>query len=803
MRVPYNWLKEYIDITLNPEDLADKLTLAGIEVGAVDQFGPELPGVVAGKILNIKPHPERNNLTIVKTDIGEFTLDIVCGASNMSAGQLVAVAKPGSELPGSRKIKEAEIYGIKSQGMLCSAGELNLDLSHSDGILILDHDAPVGSPLEKILGLDEKILSLDLTPNRSDCLGMINFAYEVAALTGGEIKLPPVNPREEEKTIEGKAGVKVIDPDLCSRYTARIIENIKVDSSPLWLQMKLLKAGIRPISNIVDITNYVMLEFGQPLHAFDLNLVSDKEIIVRRAVEGEELVTLDGIKRVLNSEMLVIADKSKPIGLAGVMGGEDTEIRSETTEVLIEAAVFNPTSIRKTARLLTLPSEASQRFERGIDPQEVMSAQNRASLLISEICGGEVLKGIIDVNHSDIAPIKVMVSVDRINKIMGMEITRNEVENILERLGFSLRNTDDHSLEVTIPPRRPDIKLEEDIVEEVARLHGYEKIPTTLPEGKLIENRELESERLKSTIRNLISSCGFFECISYSFMNPLNLQSLRLPADDYRLKVIPVQNPLSEEQGIMRTTLLPGILKAVKHNLNHRELDQLLFEIGTVYEPESLPLEKLPYEKTKICLAVTGELPGANWTVPSRRADYYTVKGVLELIFKRLQIKNVQYRPVNEPFTHPTRSAIIMINGDCLGYLGQLHPDTQQAWGLHQEVTVCEIDFNLLAGEANIVPRVSSIPRYPAAIRDLALVVPDDLTALQLEETIKQAAGKTLKAATLFDLYEGNQIPAGKRSLAYSLTFRDDRGTLTDDSIKEIMQRIEKALFKLGAVLRG
>jgi phenylalanyl-tRNA synthetase beta chain len=686
--------------------------------------------------------------------------------------------------------------------MLCSARELALDLGPEDGILILDQGSPIGSPVEKILGLDEKILSLDLTPNRSDCLGMINFSYEVAALTGGKVKLPPINPQENAKAVESKAGVKVIDKDLCPRYTARVIEKVKVGSSPLWLQLKLLKAGIRPISNIVDVTNYVMLEFGQPLHAFDLKQVGGQEIIVRRAIKDEELVTLDGTKRILNPEVLVIADNSKAIGLAGVMGGENTEIGSETTEVLIEAAVFNPASIRKTVRQLSLPSEASQRFERGVDPLAVMSAQNRASLMISEISGGEVLKGVIDVNHSDAAPTKILVSTDRINKVLGMSIERQEISDILKRLGFSLAEID-QQLEVTVPLRRPDVKLEEDIIEEVARLNGYDKIPTTLPEGKLIENRESESERLKYTLRNLLISCGFYECTTYSFMNPLNLELLRLPSDDIRLQAIPVQNPLSEEQGIMRTTLLPGILKAVKHNFNHRELDQLLFEIGIVYKPQSLPLDKLPHEQVKICLAVTGEIPGANWTTLSRKADYYTVKGVLELIFSRLQIKNTEFRTESEPFTHPTRSASIYINQKFLGYIGQLHPEVQQAWGLNQEVTVCEIDFDLLFLESNLVPRVFSVPRYPAAIRDLALVAPGTLTALQLEDSIRKAAGESLKTIKLFDLYEGSQIPEGKRSLAYSLTFRDDHGTLTDNEVKETMKKIEDALIKLGVVLRG
>ncbi len=803
MRVSYQWLQDYIDPGLSAGQLAEKMTLSGIEVGAVERFGPDMPGVVAGEIVKLEPHPGRSNLTLCDVQIGKNQiLHIVCGARNMVVGDKVVTATPGSTLPGPRAIEEAVLYGVKSEGMLCSASELGLELGAEDEILILDQQVLPGEPVDRLLGFDDYILHLELTPNRSDCLGMINVAYEVAALTGRTVNLPAVLPQEVGEPAEERALIKVEDPALCPRYTARVVDDIKIGRSPLWLQLRLLKAGIRPISNVVDITNYVMWEYGQPLHAFDLDLIRNKEIIVRRAKTGEDLVTLDGVKRKLDSDVLVIADHKEPIGLAGVMGGETTEINEQTKTVLVEAAAFDPTSIRRTARKFTLPSEASQRFERGVDHQAVLDAQNRAALLLAELVDGRVLSGVIDVNHSQVKPVVVSVNPDRINKILGMKIEREIITDILTRLQFEYVDRDD-SLEITIPLRRPDITIEEDIVEEVARLNGYDKIPTTLPAGALIENRETAEERLLADIKNLFVSCGFFECISYSFINPEGLQNLRLAEDDLRLQAIPVKNPFSEEQAIMRTSIIPGLLKIVQHNLNHRQLNQLLFEIGVVYEATGLPLKDLPEEKLRICLAVTGDSPEPNWVTPARKADFFLIKGVLETLFRRCQINDVRFIPEAEPFTHPTRSASVFLGGEKLGFIGQLHPDIAATWNIDQAVTVCELDFSILSGRANLVPRVQAIPRFPAAIRDLALLVPRELSAYELEQVICEAGAGIIEQISLFDLYEGKQVPEGKRSLAYSITFRGEEKTLTDAEVNKVLQQIEKTLTELGVTLRS
>ena len=803
MQVPYQWLKEYIDPKMSAQQLADLMTLSGIEVGAVERFGSELPGVVVGQAKKVEQHPGRSNLTLVEVDTGEEILHIVCGAHNVKAGDKVPVAKPGSILPGNRHIEEAKLYGVLSSGMLCSAQELGLELGTEDEILILDDNALLGAPVDRLLDLDEEILYLELTPNRSDCLGLIGVAFEVAALTGAQVKLPPCELFEQGRNLNDFFQVKVEDAELCPRYTARAIEEITIEKSPLWLQLRLLKAGIRPISNVVDITNYVMWEYGQPLHAFDLDLLSDSEIIVRRAMDGEELITLDGVKRKLDPEVLVIADSSKAVGLAGVMGGENTEITALTRAILIEAAAFNPKNIRRTARRFILPSEASQRFEKGVNHEAVLEAQNRAAYLIGKLTGGKVLSGLIDINSSTVKPWPIQLRPSRVNKILGMNIAKEEIRAILTRLGLKLEQVEEDQLRVTIPLRRPDLLIEEDLVEEIVRLHGYDRVPTTLPRGELIENRESLPERLKTMVRDLLVSYGFFECITYSFINPVNLNRLRIAGDDPRLRLIPVQNPFSEEQAVMRTTLLPGLLKAALQNISYRELNMQLFELGTVYSPKELPIQSLPDETDRLTLLVSGLAPEPNWVVPSRQADFYELKGALELIFKRLQIKGISYADRAEPFTHPTRSAQLLLDGKQIGFIGELHPEVAADFELEQPVTLAEIELAPLFSKANLVPRVVPLPRYPAANRDLAVVVSKEISAAKIEEAIWLAGGEVLSAVRLFDLYEGKQVPAGKRSLAYSLVFRREEGTLTEGEINAAQSKIEEALFSLGAVLRS
>lgn len=803
MRVSYDWLKDYIDPGRSAEELAELLTLSGVEVGAVEIFGSSLPSVVVGEVKAMEPHPGRSNLTLVDTDTGDKISKIVCGAKNMQVGDKVPTARPGAKLPGERVIEAVDIHGVNSPGMLCSAQELGLDLGSEDEILILDQSAQVGEAVERLLGFNDKILVLELTPDRPDCLSMIGVAYEVAALTGSAVTMPRLAPAETGPELGEFFQVAIEDGELCPRYTARAVQDLKIGTSPLWMRLRLLKAGIRPINNVVDITNYVMWEFGQPLHAFDLDLLKSNHILVRRAREEEKVVTLDGLERKLTPEALVITDGEKPVALAGVMGGEETEINNSTRKVLIEAASFNPTSIRRTARRYNLPSEASQRFEKGVNPEAVAWSQDRAALLMQELAGGTVLRGIVDRNEAPCRENRIRVETEKINRILGLKLSGDVVGSILDRLGFTVQDIESGVMEVTVPLRRGDVAIEEDIVEEIARLYGYDKIPVTLPRGELLSNVKTEQEKVYDAARDVLTACGYHECITYSFINPSNLARLRLPDSDPRMRPIPVQNPFSEEQAVMRTTLLPGLLKTVQYNYSHRELNQLLFEIGATFEAKALPLDDLPEEKDKLALAVTGQIPEPNWVDPSRQADFYTIKGALETLFTRFQVEDVRFVPEAMPFSHPARCALIKIGEAELGYLGQLHPDVAEEWEIDQPVTVCEIDLSILCDNANLVPRVVPMPRYPAAKRDLALVVAGEIPAEKLEKTIREAGGDIISQVKLFDLYEGKQIPEGKRSLAYSITFRREERTLTEPEINRAQDNIKRALLELGAVLRS
>ncbi|NLA11898.1 MAG: phenylalanine--tRNA ligase subunit beta [Firmicutes bacterium] len=802
MRIAYNWLKEYIELELPAEELADRLTLAGIEVEAVERPAAAPAKVVVGEIITLEEHPQNRRLLVATVNAGGGAhRQVVCGARNIAAGKKVPLALPGAVLPGRGLLEALEIEGVLSEGMLCSGEELGLEIGSPEGVLLLDPAALPGAALGEALELDDRILILDLTPNRADCLGLLGAAYEVAALTGAAVKHPPAVPRESSRDAAALLRVNVQEPALCSRYTARVIEDITVGESPLWLQLRLLKSGMRPINNVVDITNYVMWEYGQPLHAFDFNLTRGGEIIVRRGRPGEVLVTLDGNERALAEEVLVIADTAGAVALGGVMGGESTEINPSTRAVLLEAALFDPVSTRRTAGRYNIPSEASKRFERGVNPDWVAEASGRAALLFSELAGGKVLRGLLDSNPAPSRPRRVSVRPHRINEVLGVEIPRDEVRTILKRLGFST-GEEGRRLAVTIPLRRNDISLEEDLIEEVARLYGYDKIPATLPRGELLESREELPERLQGLSRETLIACGFNEIITYSFISPRALRTLQLPEEDRRLQAISLHNRLSEEQSIMRTTLLPGLLKTMQDNFYHREMDQLLFEIGAVYLPRRLPLAELPREKVRLSLGATGQLPSPNWHTASQPAGFFVVKGAVEALLRRLGIAEAEYVPVERPFLHPARGAAVVIAGEEAGFLGELRPQVAEIWDYPQPAAVAELDLELLLEKARPVPHVAPLPRFPAGLRDIAVVAPRSLSAAEAQRSIYEAGGGLVEKVLLFDLYEGAQIPGDGRSLAFTVTYRHPDRTLTESEISAAHSRIEEALAKLGAVLR-
>lgn len=804
MRISYNWLQEYINLELSPEELAGRLTLAGLEVESVAAFREQLPQVVVGRIISLEPHPRSDRLTLVRVDIGGSMLTVVCGAGNLQAGQLVPVALPGAVLPGGGGPLEAtDILGVRSGAMICSASELGLELCGGrDEILVLDGTASPGEALDKVLGFDDRILTLDLTPNRADCLSVLGVACEAGALTGEQVKPPKTVLTESVRGIESRVSVAVGDSRLCPRYTARLVEEVSTGYSPLWMQLRLLKSGVRPINNVVDITNYVMMEYGQPLHAFDFDLLSGDQIIVRLARLGEKLITLDGMERRLNPDMLVIADPAGPIALAGVMGGESTGIRPESNNILIEAALFDRVSVRRTAARLGLFSEASQRFEKGVNPEGVLAAQNRAAGLMAEVAGGRVLAGVIDVYPEPFQPRIITVRPHRINEILGLKVPPSQVTDILQRLGFTVSPAPGFSLQVEVPLRRGDVELEEDVVEEVARLHGYDKIPATLPRGELIECREQPEQRIQDLVKRILTAAGFYEVINYSFINPAYLRRLGLPEDDYRFKAIPLQNPLSEEQAILRTTLLPGLLKTLQHNFYHQVGDQLIFELGAVFFPSSLPVQEAPRERLTLALAATGRVLEPHWAIKPPPADFFAVKGALELMFNRLGLKEVEFVPDQFPCLHPTRSAAVTIAGAKVGFLGQLHPEAATLWDFSQEVTVCELDLETVITRANPVPQYTALPRYPASLRDIAVIAPREVPAGELELCIRKAGGELVEQVTLFDVYQGGQIPAGKRSLAFAIRYRSPEKTLTDEQVNSLHQQIILALSEKGALLR-
>ncbi len=807
MRVPYLWLKEYLpELDISPEEVAEKLTLSGIEVEAVENFNPGIKGVVAGTVENLEAHPGKDNLSLVTLNTGNGDRrKVACGANNVKVGQRVPVVLPGGILPGGKEIKEIEFQGIKSQGMICSAAELQLDLEQEEeGILVIENQISEGNDLVEFWEINDSIIHLGLTPNRADCLGLIGVAYELAAILGLKIKIPPDQPAEIEDDVNNYAVVRIEDDNLCRRYTARIIRDPRLAPSPFWLQLRLLKAGLRPINSIVDITNYVMWEYGQPLHAFDFNLVKEGEVIVRSAREGDILTTIDGVQRNLSSENLVIADNSGPIALAGVMGGENSEITSDTRAVLLESAYFNPYSIRRTARGLGLSSEASQRFEKGVAPDGVMAAQNRAAYLMSELANGKVLRGVIDNYPNPVEEKKIYVRSGQVERTLGVGIPLNEIKDILERLGLEIeKETDSGDLVVKIPTRRADLLIEEDIMEELARLYGYDKIPAVLPAGKLIPSREPEKKRALNSVREFMTSCGFYEVITYSFINPRMLDKLKLPEEHPFRSCIELKNPISEEQGVMRTTLVPGMLDVIQYNLHYRVNSQLFFEIGSIFEAEELPLRELPKENLILSLGGTGEMPPKNWNYSPQKVDFFYLKGVLEKLLHAFTDMFISFDSIQISFLHPFKAASVFLGSEEIGYLGVLHPDVNRDYDFKQEVVLAEIDLAKLLNNVKLFKEFKPLPKFPATLRDIAVLVPDNITTAQVENCVREAGGSLVESILLFDLYKGKSIPSGYRSLAFSIVYRSQDHTLRDEQVSEVHQVIEQELYnRLGVMLR-
>ncbi len=807
MNVTLNWLENYIDFEFSASELADRLTMLGIEVESVKQRGAELAGVVVGSVNAIKPHPNADKLVLCQVDIGETEeLQIVCGAPNVREGMLAPVATIGTTLPIGLTIKRAKLRGETSQGMLCSEKELCLaaqlasaynKAEDAAGLMELSTDIPTGTPLATALGLDDTVFELEITPNRPDCLSLIGVAREIRAETGNPLKLPQVDFSENETDVREATSVMIEAPDLCPRYAARVIRGVKVGQSPAWLQQRLESVGIGVINNIVDITNSVLMEYGQPLHAFDYHKLTENRIVVRRAMAGEKLTTLDEIERELASDMLVIADAEKPVALAGVMGGYDSEITEATCDVLLESAYFNPSSIRATAKALGMSTEASYRFERGADPGIVITALDRAAQLITELAGGTICKGVVDVYPGEQPLTEIQLRPKRVNFVLGTEIEPATMEEILTRLGFDV-SVSGSVYWVTVPTFRADITREIDLIEEIARVYGYDNIPTTLPKGDIPVPAPDPKVEVRRRVKQFLLASGMMEALNYSFSDPNSFDKIRFAADNPLRNALPLQNPLSPEMSVLRTTLLPGLLDNAQRNRNHQIDTIALFEIGNVFIRDG---EQKEPERVSGVLA--GQIGDGVYSNPYRQPDFYDIKGLAEGVLEVCGISDYTLQKTGEPTFHPGRNAAVLLGDRQVGIFGEAHPVVLENYDLPYKAYLFDFDLEALVDAAIFAKRFEPISVYPKVERDLAIVVDEETLSDMPTELIYKTGGEWVESVRLFDVYEGEQVPEGKKSLAYAIIYHSATETLTDKAVNALHDKIVKRLNQeLGAELR-
>ncbi len=792
MKVSVNWLREFVDFDISPEELAGRLEMSGTVLEGIERKSIDLPSVKVGLLKEVRRHPNADKLSVCSVDIGiEKELIIVCGAQNVRKGQKVPVVTVGGTLPNNVRIKSVNIRGVKSEGMIASEVELELG-EDAAGIMVLEKNSRIGSDIREELQLEDTIMDFEITPNRPDCMSMIGVAREVAAITGGRIRRPSDAVDEEEESVANKAVIEVEDPNLCPRYTARVVVDLEVRKSPFWMRRRLMNAGIRPINNLVDITNYILLETGQPLHAFDLSLINENKIIVRRARAGEHMITLDDEERVLNSDVLVIADPAGSIALAGVMGGATTEINDETKHCLIESAYFDSRNICKTAYSLELRSEASSRFERGTDPNGTVYAANRAARLMSVLAGGRNLKGLIDVYKKKINERHISVRPERANKILGTSIDKGTMVDILESLDLSTNGG--VAIDVTVPTFRPDLEREIDLIEEIARIYGYEEIESTLPCRMAGRGGLSQDQQNVFLIRDTLVASGLREIITYSFMDPKDIERLRLSKEASDLSIVKVKNPLSEEQSVLRTTLLPGLLKVIAFNQNHGNENVQIFEIGRVFNEEKD--HKTVDEEVRVAGVLTGSWDLKEWYVKEipRQNDFFDVKGIVEMLKRRLRVGDISINRIGLPFLTQGRSVSIDGKAGRLGYMGQLDPRVREKFGLERDVVVFELGIDKMITGSDKKSHTKIPSRYPSIVHDIAIIVDKEAKAEDISSVMKNNGGKYLVDVHIFDVYEGSQIPEGKKSIAYRLVFRASDKTLKDIEGTKARDRIIKAV---------
>lgn len=795
MNLPMSWIKDYVDIDCDVNTFCDEMTLSGSKVESIENKGKDITKVVVAKVLEIEKHPDADKLVVVKADIGQSEpIQIVTGATNLFIGAYVPAALDGATLADGLKIKKSKLRGVESNGMFCSVEELGYTRSDypeapENGIYIFNKEYPLGSCVKEILQIDEDVVEFEITSNRPDCFSIVGLAREAAATFRKPFNMPKIEVIEEEKSMDNMINIEIKNYDICPRYTCRIIEDVKIEPSPQWLRHRLTSAGIRPINNIVDITNYVMLELGQPMHAYNYDKIESKKLIVRNANKGEKLTTLDGIEREFDETVLIIQDENKVIDLAGIMGGENSMVTDDTKTILLESANFNGTHIRLTSKKLGLRTDASSKYEKGLDPNLSMLALDRACQLINMLKCGKVLKGHLDFYPQKRESWTVSYDSNRINKLLGTNLSEKEIIDIL-----ALVEVEADGKVAKIPTFRPDLETEADIAEEVARFYGYNNIEATLSTGTPTVGKKTYKQIIIDKITNTMISCGLSQALTYSFESPKVFDKLNIEKDSTLRNTVNISNPLGEDFSIMRTSTLNGMLTSISTNYNRRNKEAHLFEIGKVYLPKELPLKELPVEREVLTIAMYGNV------------DFYDAKGAFENIFNELgMINKVEYSPLETlSYMHPGRTAIITDEkNDEIGYVGEIHPQIASNYEIETKVYFGVLYIDKLVEIANFDISYKSLPKFPTMQRDIAMLVKDEINVKEIEKIIKAKGGKLLESVKLFDVYKGEQIEKGYKSVAYSILFRSNEKTLTDEEVNSPMKKILKELEeKLQAQLR-
>ncbi|WJP97128.1 phenylalanine--tRNA ligase subunit beta [Macrococcus bovicus] len=797
MLVSKEWLNEFVRVNVPVEELAEKITRSGIEVEEITDYTKDIKNLVVGHVLTKEKHPDADKLNVTTVDVGDETLQIVCGAPNVEAGQYVIVCKPGGRLPGGIKIKRAKLRGVESNGMICSLGELGIPKNlvpeqYESGIFHFPEEVTPGTDALEALFLADGVMEFGLTPNRADAMSMLGSAYEVSALYEEEIEFPEAE-LEEAGNAADTLAIKIDDAEASPYYAARVVQNVVIKPSPTWMQMRLIKAGVRPINNVVDVSNYVMMELGQPLHMFDADQIGSQKIIVRYARDGETMTTLDDKERVLTSEDIVITNGTAPIALAGVMGGDFSEVTANTTNVVIESALFNPVNVRKTSRQTGLRSEASSRFEKGVAPERVNMALDRAAFLLQEHAAGNVLAGIVSAGELPELETTVQITTDEVNNLIGFDLSNTEIKNIFERLGFDSQ-VDGDAFNVHVPSRRGDITIKEDLIEEIARIYGYDELPSTLPITNTNKRVGLTAYQTKRrAVKSLLEGLGLNQAITYALVSEEKAQQFTAKEHE----TVKLMMPMSADHAVLRQSLLPHLIDAVQYNNARQMKDVALYEIGNVFHGRGA---EQPVEVEQLAGIITGQFSATEWQGKVEPVDFFVVKGIVEALGEKL---SVQFSYVRAELSdlHPGRSAQVLLNGEVVGVIGQLHPLVERAHDL-KDTYVFELNLQRILEETSAV-KYHLIPKFPGISRDIALEVDRQRATGELIDIIMQADNKYLQRATVFDVYEGEHIADDKKSVAIRMEFLNPDETLKDEDIQPIVDQVLDNLTQAGAKLRG